>query len=625
MLREVLRRGAGQAGAGRPAQAGDGQAGDGQAGDGQAAGGQPGTAGESRPGQPQAGQPHGGRASRLPATLAGVAGRHRLFCVALGLGVVPRIVAMLGYQPAILFRLDTYDYLWGAVHVRPNPVNPSGYSLLLWVLRPFHSLALVAGIQQLAGLGIAVAVYAVLRHWGVRSWIATLAAAPVLFSPAQLLLEQLVMADIVALLLMVAAFAVLLTRDAPSARRVAAAGLLMGLSVLVRPTALPLIPAMAVYLLFRRASWRRVVAVLAGGAVPVVVYLAWFASVYGSFNLTNSNGLFLWTRTMSFANCAVIKPPADLQALCPNRQPGYLNQTVAADRPLPKRYLWDHLAWQWQPPTPGLVPDTAAFTKANNDRALHFAIRAITAQPVAYLHVVASDTLHAFGSDRQLQFPATPASFGLGKANGAYALAAVRAYLGTTSGIGPHLGNHYGYELRQPFARMMNDYQRLVVFPGPLFALILVVGLAGIIIPRRRSAAAGLLWFSAAISIVLPIAEHEYTYRYVVPAIPLACMAAALAFRDRSPASPVTAGATTSGLAGGTVGWGTADRAAEAGAATTTAGPADAAAPGPADAAASDAGAAAPSDAGAGGPDLTPESSGSAGRPAVPGTAADGR
>ena len=87
------------------------------------------------------------------------------------------------------------------------------------------------------------------------------------------------------------------------------------------------------------------------------------------------------------------------------------------------------------------MPDTAAFTKANNDRALHFAIRAITAQPVAYLHVVASDTLHAFGSDRQLQFPATPASFGLGKANGAYALAAVRAYLGTTSGIGPHLGS----------------------------------------------------------------------------------------------------------------------------------------------------------------------------------------
>jgi len=272
---------------------------------------------------------------RLPAALAGLVRRHRLFSVALALGVVPRVVAMLGYTPAILFRLDTFDYLWGAVHVRPNPVNPSGYSLILWLLRPLHSLALVAGLQQLAGLGIAAAVYAVLRHWGVRSWIATLAAAPVLFSPAQLLLEQLIMADLLALLLMVAAFAVLLRRDMPSARRTAVAGLLMGASVLVRPTGLVLIPAMAVYLLARRASWLRVGAMLAGGAVPVVVYLAWFASAYGSFNLTNSNGLFLWTRTMSFANCAVIKPPADLQALCPDRQPGYLDHPAPAAETLP--------------------------------------------------------------------------------------------------------------------------------------------------------------------------------------------------------------------------------------------------------------------------------------------------
>ena len=32
------------------------------------------------------------------------------------------------------------------------------------------------------GLVIAVLVYAVLRHWGVPSWIATLAAPPVLFA-----------------------------------------------------------------------------------------------------------------------------------------------------------------------------------------------------------------------------------------------------------------------------------------------------------------------------------------------------------------------------------------------------------------------------------------------------------
>jgi hypothetical protein len=30
---------------------------------------------------------------------------------------------------------------------------------------------------------------------------------------------------------------------------------------------------------------------------------------------------------------------------------------------------------------------------------------------------------------------------------------------------------------------------------------------------------------------VLPIAEHDYTYRYVLPAVPLACIAAAIALR----------------------------------------------------------------------------------------------
>ena len=61
-----------------------------------------------------------------------------LFAAARGLSVLPRVIVMLGFQPAVLFKLDSYDYLWDAAHLRPNPVNPGGYTILLW---PLHSPA----------------------------------------------------------------------------------------------------------------------------------------------------------------------------------------------------------------------------------------------------------------------------------------------------------------------------------------------------------------------------------------------------------------------------------------------------------------------------------------------------
>jgi hypothetical protein len=114
--------------------------------------------------------------------------------------------------------------------------------------------------------------------------------------------------------------------------------------------------------------------------------------------------------------------------------------------------------------------------------------------------------------------------------------------VGSTTGIGPYLGHHLGTRLVQPYSHLIRAYQRFVRLPGPLFALIVLAGLAGIVIPRRRTAAAVLLWTSALVTVVLPIAEHEYTYRYVIPAVPLACMAAALAVASRRRQALPTAG-----------------------------------------------------------------------------------
>jgi hypothetical protein len=492
--------------------------------------------------------------------LAGVITRHWLFCVALGLALVPRLFAILGYRPAILFRMDTYDYLWNAVHLTPNSVNPSGYALVLALLRPFHSLTLIAILQNLAGLIIALLVYATLRHWGVADWIATLAALPVLFAAPELLLEQLIMADLLALLLMIAAFAVLLMRRSPSVWRSATAGLLMGASAMVRPTTLPLILVMAVYLLIVRAGWRRACALLVAGAVPVLGYMSWFAAANGSFNVTDSNGLFLWSRTMSFANCAVIKPPADLRALCPEVQPHSVTRPPGAPRLAPTKYLWDHRAWQWQPPSTKPVPDASAFTAANNSRALRFALRATEAQPLDYARVVSTETLRPLLHGIGFLFPTNINGGGLPREYVPYALAGVREYTGTTQQLPHSLGSHLTARITEPWAQAIQDYQRVIFLPEPVFALILLAGLAGLFIPRRRTAAAGMLWLSAVIILVLPVAEHEYTYRYALPAIPLACMALALVFRKLPAAAAARTGSPAAATANGRRPATTADR-----------------------------------------------------------------
>jgi hypothetical protein len=335
---------------------------------------------------------------------------------------------------------------------------------------------------------------------------------------------------------------------------------MMGVATTIRPTVLPLVVLIPVYLLIRRVGWRRAGAALVAGLVPVLGYVSWFAAVHGTFNMTNSNGLFLWSRTMSFANCAVIKPPPDLQALCPTAQPGALAKADPALRRLPKRYLWSHRIWAWQNTTSGFVPDTAAFTQANNTRALRFAIRAIEAQPVAYAGTIVAEAVAPFaGTDATLRFPVTsPSSSTLERYNLRYAIATIKAYTGSDQGVSRYLGYHFGTRVVYPYVTLMNVYQDVLYLPGPLFGLILLTGLVGIVIPRRRSVAALFLWVSAVIIMVVPIAEHEYTYRYVIPAVPLVCMAAALAFRkqDRraAPGMEVTPGgsAAIGGPAGAT-------------------------------------------------------------------------
>jgi hypothetical protein len=70
-----------------------------------------------------------------------------------------------------------------------------------------------------------------------------------------------------------------------------------------------------------------------------------------------------------------------------------------------------------------------------------------------------------------------------------------------------------------------------------VYGLILLAGLGGMVLAWRRLGGEALLpWTISLALIVIPAATAEFDYRYVLVAVPFACLAAAMAF------SPGTAG-----------------------------------------------------------------------------------
>jgi hypothetical protein len=451
--------------------------------------------------------------------------RHRVFSILVAASVALRVIAELAFRPALLIS-DSFNYLQDGTTFTLGQLRPSGYPILLHLLSPLHSLLLITTLQHLIGIGTAVIVYALLRHWGLPGWGAALATVPTLFDSRQVALESYILPDTIFGCVVVAAVAVLLSRHRPAVWQCVVAGLAISYAALLRGNGTPLIIPIIAYMLVRRVGWRAVTAGVAAFALPVLGYAALFYVNYGQFNLTSSDGLFLWARTMTFANCQVIRPTAPEARLCPASQgiPAYTRY----GRSTPADYLWAPKVWWKMAAKPGP-------TAANNQLAMQFALTAISDQPMGYVGAVATDVAAAFDRVRHphtvddLAFTRTPAI--------------------------PHLQSYYVRDMRQytlsdqnqhavdPYAQLLLVYQRFIYLPGPGLLAVLLVGLAGIGRNWRWWGGLGALpWASAAVTIVAAAALSEYLYRYVIVAVPLACMAAALAFvpasRRPDPARP---------------------------------------------------------------------------------------
>ena len=95
---------------------------------------------------------------------------HRLFTIAALVSVVPRVIAALGFKPA-LFIQDSFSYMKQRVQLLPlAELRPAGYPIVLHLLQPFHSLLLVTTLQHLMGIALGCVIYAVLRGRGLPAW-----------------------------------------------------------------------------------------------------------------------------------------------------------------------------------------------------------------------------------------------------------------------------------------------------------------------------------------------------------------------------------------------------------------------------------------------------------------------
>ncbi len=459
--------------------------------------------------------------------------RHKLFSVAFVLGAVLRLITMLGFPPAIWFGGDSVSYVNSGLHWWPGRSRESGYGVFLELLQGFHSFALVTFLQHLTGLAMGLMIYSLLRRrYRLPAWGATLAAVPVLLDPYVIQLEQEILADCLFTFLCVSALILVLRW--PDAERpwwsMPAAALLLGMAAAFWPVGLPLLIVLLVFMLIRWFGWETLVLTALAGALPLVVYLSWFDARYNQLAFNDSDGIFLWSRTMSFAECSVIKPPADLRPLCPTGQP--------STRPPAPSYIWES-----DSPLYSIGSGTDEFSKQRNALAEKFAIKAIEAQPLAYANVVLRGWLLSYSWNR----PDVPSAAMAQRYQFSDATQSQNMLDSGVSEAGPlsrvqrqYTGGHTAATREvQPFADIMIGYQRYVYVRGTMLGVLMLIGFGGIVrswlaggLRRRRDWGGPALFpFAAALTMeIIPPLTANFSLRYVVPTIPVICLTAALAF-----------------------------------------------------------------------------------------------
>jgi len=447
-----------------------------------------------------------GDADRLPpqARVAAWMRANRLFTSALAAAGVLRLVVMIAYPPALEFYGDTPSYLSASRHPFSLDIwHPFGYPLLLWVLSPLRTVAVVIVLQHLAGLLAAWLVYRLVRSLSVGSIGATLAATPLLFDAYQLDVEQFVLSDTVFTLLVVIAMTLtarLLRQgaDDPRGRTAIALGAVLAATILTRTAGLAVALAVLLVLLVGRVGWKRLAFAVAALTVPVGSYALAFHATYGVFGLQGYGGRYLYGQVAPFAHCDPARLPVDMRPLCPTL-PTYA-------RPGVNQYVWHQYNQAHLPGKP--IQRSAMAGK--------FA-RPIAVRQVGDVAVAAvGNFVHFFEPGRETgprDWPVGSWQFPLKSTAPFWHIEPLKD--GFRAGDRPH------GSINAPLANVLRGYQGIVFTPGP--ALLLAVLLAGGVCVLRRQdrvirAMSGLMALGGLGLLAMPSISAGFDWRYLLPA-----------------------------------------------------------------------------------------------------------
>jgi hypothetical protein len=472
---------------------------------------------------------------------AAVLRRHWLISVLLLAGLVLRVLAMIAYRPALLY-IDSLKYIFGAW-----PGNdPLGYNVILKIVLLPGNLTVVAALQHLVGLAMAVTLYLVLLRRGVPRWLAALAAAPVLVDAYEIQIEQSIMPNVWFEACIVAGLALLLWRPRPGPRLIVAGGLVLGLSApMAQVGQIFLVPALA-YVLIAVRGWRR--KLIAGGVLcaafllPIVAFSAQQYVDNGHFSLAPASGNTIYGRLASSADCAALNLPSYERAVCPSPA---LARQLGPDGLVHSPVSPDHLY---------VAPPGRTHAEVISD----FNHRVLTEQPLRVVGGVLRDSVKLFAVGRVTSPGDTPIS--RWQFQTSYPTYGTSVYLSPdhTIMLGLHYATSGGPEITQPLpasmggraavdqplASFLRSYQLTGGYtPGPLLALAAVAGLfgslalGGLAVARRRAgparagaladrrdaqyqlALACLLVFGAAVAVLLASDAFEFSWRYQLPAL----------------------------------------------------------------------------------------------------------